>query len=321
MFQAYLGINPATQKPVKTTRRGFKTKKEAQLELNRLLVDFKKNGLSKHNNETFEEIYLLWLETYKTSVKEVTLLKTEIKFNKWILPIYGKLIMKNVTVKYAQEVINEWYKQTNQYKSLHATASRIFAYAVNLGLIDSNPLGKVILPKKKAKKQEKKVKVYSKDELKQLFSFLESQPNSYKNDFNRTLIRTMLYSGARVSELLALEWSDISFDDNTISISKTLSQTENGYKVESPKNESSYGTIAIDQQTILALKKWQVSRRKYMLSVGITNPTNVFCGIYKQVVTHHATYTRLKTITEKSGIPFLGNHSFRHTCASMLLDS
>nr|WP_242596095.1 Arm DNA-binding domain-containing protein [Enterococcus plantarum] len=60
MFQTYLGINQATGKEIRTTRRGFGTKKEAQLELNRLLVDFEKNGLEKNNNETFKEIFELW---------------------------------------------------------------------------------------------------------------------------------------------------------------------------------------------------------------------------------------------------------------------
>ena len=46
-FQAYLGVNSATGKPVKTTRRNFKTKKEAQLALSRLQVDFEQNGLDK----------------------------------------------------------------------------------------------------------------------------------------------------------------------------------------------------------------------------------------------------------------------------------
>lgn len=35
-FQAYLGSDPITGKPIKTTRRNFKTKKEAQLALSRL---------------------------------------------------------------------------------------------------------------------------------------------------------------------------------------------------------------------------------------------------------------------------------------------
>lgn len=47
MFHTYLGINPLTGKEARTTRRNFKTKKEAQIELNRLLVDFEENGLKK----------------------------------------------------------------------------------------------------------------------------------------------------------------------------------------------------------------------------------------------------------------------------------
>lgn len=122
---------------------------------------------------------------------------------------------------------------------------------------------------------------------------------------------------------MALEWNDIDFNNNTISIDKTLSQTKHkhGYKVSTPKNESSYGVVNMDAQTMTELKKWQVNQRKYMLSVGITNPSTLFCGIYKQVTTHHAIYTRLKNITSKADVPFLGNHVFRHTCASMLLDS
>lgn len=33
-FQTYLGVDPLTGKQVRTTRRGFKTKKEAQLACN-----------------------------------------------------------------------------------------------------------------------------------------------------------------------------------------------------------------------------------------------------------------------------------------------
>ncbi|MCC9080124.1 hypothetical protein LOS21_13190 [Enterococcus faecium] len=44
-------------------------------------------------------MYDLWLETYKTTVREATFIKTEIKFRKWILPKYGNLRVNEVTVK------------------------------------------------------------------------------------------------------------------------------------------------------------------------------------------------------------------------------
>ncbi|HAQ7805704.1 TPA: site-specific integrase, partial [Enterococcus faecium] len=99
LYEAYLGMNKMTGKPDKVRRRGYKTKKEAQLALSRLQVDYDKNGIKKANNETFKEVYDLWLETYKTTVREATFMKTEIKFRKWILPKYGNLRVNEVTVK------------------------------------------------------------------------------------------------------------------------------------------------------------------------------------------------------------------------------
>lgn len=114
LFKGYLGTDPVTGKEVHTTRRGFSTKKEAKLALSRLKLDYEENGLKKDEKETFKQIYELWVETYKTTVKEVTFIKNEIKFNKWILPVYGDLRIKEVTVKRAQQIVNAWAKETDR---------------------------------------------------------------------------------------------------------------------------------------------------------------------------------------------------------------
>jgi len=271
LFQTYLGISPLTGKEVRTTRRNFKTKKEAQIELNRLLVDFEENGLKKETNETFKEVYDLWYESYKTTVKEVTQLKIEIKFNKWILPKYGQFRIKEITTKHVQKILNQWAKTTDQYKVL--------------------------------------------------FQYLESKRSTYRAEYDKTLLRFLFFSGCRISEALALDWSDIDFESNTVTINKTLSQTKYGYKISSPKTRNSYGSLSLDNKTINWLKKWQINQKRYMLTLGITDPTMIFCGIYKEIITKHAIYSRMITICKNSGIPFLGNHVTRHTHAIMLLES
>lgn len=322
MFKAYLGIDPVTGKEVHTTRRGFSSSKKAKLALSRLKLDYEENGLKKDEKETFKQVYELWVETYKTTVKEVTFIKNEIKFNKWILPVYGDLRIKEVTVKRAQQIVNTWAKETDQYKVLHSTAKRIFEYAINLGLIQYNPLAHIMMPKRAKKAASGDVvKVYSKDQLKALFDYVNSLKPNYSNDYNKTLLRFLFYSGCRISEALALNWADIDFEDSNVLINKTLSQTKHGYKISSPKTDKSAAKVTLDSETISLLKKWQINQRKYMLSLGITDPTMIFCGIYKQMITHHAIYARMLTITNKSGIPFLGLHVTRHTHASLLLDA
>lgn len=320
-FKSYLGIDKTTGKRIETTRRGFKTKKEAQLALSRLQVDFEKQGLIKSNNDTFEDIYSLWIETYQTTVKEVTFIKTQIKFSKWILPKYGNLRIKEITVKHAQRIVNDWSKSTDQYRVLHSTASRIFKYAINLGVIERNPLEYVIMPKREQTASNDEIKVYTKEQLKTLFDYTSSKAPGYRNDYDKTLLRFLFYSGCRISEALALDWSDIDFNNGTVNINKTLSQSKYGYKVTSPKTSTSNAILPLDSSTVSTLKRWQVNQRKYMLTLGITEPTMIFCGIYKEIVTHHSIYSRLKTITGNAGLPFLGVHVTRHTHASLLLDS
>ncbi|MGM0111066.1 tyrosine-type recombinase/integrase [Enterococcus sp. DIV0187] len=323
MFRLYLGKDETTGKDKETTRRGFETKKEAQLACAKLKLDFEKDGLvKKTNKETFQDVYTLWLETYRTTVKEVTFIKTEIKFKKWILPHYGSLFIDKVTVKNAQKILNQWAKDTDQYRVLHSTAKRIFAYAVHLGLIQFNPLEHVMMPKRtRGNHTSDAIKVYSKEQIKILFDYLDTEPHTYSSDFNKVLLRFLFFSGCRVSEALALNWKDIDFDKKEVTISKTLSQTKNGYSISQPKTAGSNATVSLDDKTLSILKRWQIDQRKYMLSLGITDPSLVFCGIYKQIITHHSIYQRLKTITTNAELPFLGVHVTRHTHASILLDA
>lgn len=54
-FQAYLGINPETGKSVKTTRRNFKTQREAKLALARLQSEYENNLLTKEKPKTYKD--------------------------------------------------------------------------------------------------------------------------------------------------------------------------------------------------------------------------------------------------------------------------
>lgn len=65
-FQIYLGTDPLTGKKKTTRRRGFKTKKEAQIVLSRLELDVYNHGLpTKNDNSIFSDIYQLWFTQYQ----------------------------------------------------------------------------------------------------------------------------------------------------------------------------------------------------------------------------------------------------------------
>ncbi|WP_459129888.1 Arm DNA-binding domain-containing protein [Guggenheimella bovis] len=71
MFKISLPTDPRTGKRKHTARRGFKTKKDAEIAYLRLIAAEDEVGKSKRM--TFAEVYEVWMGLYKLRVKESTL--------------------------------------------------------------------------------------------------------------------------------------------------------------------------------------------------------------------------------------------------------
>lgn len=182
-FQAYLGTNPATGKPIKTTRSNFKTKKAAQLELSRLKVEFDKKGLQKKSNETFQNLYKLWFESYKTTVREATSLVTEMNIKNHVLPVIGRMRVSQISPIVAQDLVNSLSKKLKQYKVIVQYLVKIMELGVTLEIIEKNPFIRVTRPKEITDDPEvKRIKFYTMDEVEKVFTHLNNKVSEVKNN-------------------------------------------------------------------------------------------------------------------------------------------
>lgn len=240
MFVAYLGTDPITGKQKRTTRRGFKTEREAKIAEARLQTEVSQNGFLNNDITTFEEVYKLWLEQYENTVRESTYQRVLTLFDTAILEHFKDIPVKKITVPYCQKVINKWNKQYSDMKAIRIYESNVLNYAVNLKTIADNPFKYTKAPRKKETQQDASMKYYSSDELKQFLTFVEDDPLYY------AIFRTLAFTGFRRGELMALTWNDIDFTKQTISINKTCARGSN-YKlvIQEPKTKSSYRTIPL----------------------------------------------------------------------------
>lgn len=62
MFNFYVSIGPITGKKKRTTRRGFKTRREAQLALAELRLHINEDGAGSVNEMTYKDVYDLWIQ-------------------------------------------------------------------------------------------------------------------------------------------------------------------------------------------------------------------------------------------------------------------
>lgn len=320
LFQTYLGIDPATGKERRTTRRGFKTMKEAKQAERNLLLDVEENGLPSNQSDgfhdpTFEELASLWLENYRTTVKASTFENVKSKVEKMTEEHFKELKLKKITVAYCQRVVIELSKSYILYNHYLSVINRIFKYAVLMDILNSNPFDKVIKPK--SRQVQRKGNFLTKEELKEFLKLAQTATLSYFFP----LVHLMSYTGLRQGEALALKWSDIDFENKKITVDKTAVRIKEKQTLQTPKTKNSKRVISIDPTTLSILKSWKKDQIKIYFKNGkhfegddnfiFTNERadwvqiHNFIPYFKRFVTDH----KLKPITP---------HGLRHTHASLL---
>lgn len=326
-FQSYLGINPKTGKSIKTTRRNFKTKKEAQLELNRLLASFENEGLKKQEKIKFKEVYQMWFDNYKSTVKEATSLATERHIRLRVLPVLGDIYVDKIDTKTAQKLVNSLSNKLQTYRAVIQYCSKIMRFAIHLDFLEKNPFENTVRPISKKTRAEKDVKFYTAEQINLALDYLSSKA-TYSNDksllskyfshWDYTMYRLLAFSGLRGGEALALNFDDIDFTNKTLTVNKTLSQTKYGYKIESPKTKSSNRVISLDDKTIQILKKWQLLQKKFLFENGGKNINVIFPNIDGDYSNRQSLYQRSARLAKSVGLPNIGTHGWRHSHASLL---
>lgn len=323
LFQTYLGIDPATGKERRTTRRGFKTMKEAKQAERNLLLDVEENGLPSNQSDgfqdpTFEELASLWLENYRTTVKPSTFENVKSKVEKMTEEHFKELKLKKITVAYCQRVVIELSKSYVLYNHYLSVINRIFKYAVLMDILNSNPFDKVIKPK--SKQVQRKGNFLTKEELKEFLKLAQTATLSYFFP----LVHLMAYTGLRQGEALALKWSDIDFENKKITVNKTAVRIKEKQTLQTPKTKNSKRVISIDPTTLSILKGWKKDQIKIYFKNGkhfegdenfiFTNQRgdwvhiHNFIRYFKRFIADHD----LKPITP---------HGLRHTHASLLFSA
>ena len=316
MLQAYLGVDPFTGKQKRTTRRGFKTQKEAKKAERELLLLIEENGFTDRSSKpTFKEVADLWLESYETTVKPTTYQNTKNYLNAIVENHFKEIRIESVSVAMMQKIVIDLSKKYVAYLSQLSIINRVFKYAVHLDIIQTNPVDRIIRPKQQKFRKEKIA--LTKEELKQFLTLAkkDARPVLY------TAWHTLAYTGLRRGELLGLEWSDIDFENKTISINKTLVTVNGSLYTQSPKTKRSTRTISLDDATIQVLKNWKLEQKKQFFKNGVKSTDIVITNIKGSYLDFAYFRDELKKFLSTHNLKQFSVHSLRHTHASLLFEA
>lgn len=181
--------------------------------------------------------------------------------------------------------------------------------------ISDNPCSKVVIPKGEVKEKQ----IYSQEEMELLLTRLMGEPVKYKAFFY-----LIAYSGFRRSEMLGLEWKDIDFENNIISVRRTSNYTaERGIYTDTTKTKRSQRTLKISPFIMDILREHKADQDAEALRLGDkwVETDRLFTKWNGEEMNNQTPYGWLKEFCQKNDMPFYGIHSFRHFAASSLISA
>lgn len=296
---------------------GFKSKKEAEKALPKLLVKLEDGELIDTNNMTIEKFFSEWLEG---KIKKDNLSPTTIDgykniiFNH-IIPTIGKLKLQEVKPyniqKYFDLKSNSLSARTlNNHKRVLTTG---FIHALDMDLIEKNPMNRVKPPREK----KEETKILNVDECNLL---LEKVQNNLTLKMPVTLA---LLLGLRRGEVLGLSWDSVDLDNKTIKIVQNLEYVKGKYYFKEPKTLKSKRTLSIPDSLVDILRKhytWQCEMKLRSKNTW-GSKENLVCTRKKDgtVITPHTLSTMFNYFLRTNKLPQIRFHDLRHTNASLML--
>lgn len=308
-FQISLGTDPITNKRIVTRRRGFKTKKEAEQEYNKLKISEYNQPKASAHIISFAELYQVYLkEIYQT--KNILYVRSiEYACQNHVLPYFDNVVnIQKITRKH----ILEYQKHLQQSKLSNNTINKIMLYlsAIFKVACDSDYLTKSpYFNVPRLTLQKKKMQFFTPQQFKQYSNCIQSDELIFKAFF------TLAYfSGARASELLALTWGDIQNDIMTIN--KTFHYSKKEYHIKETKNKTSNRNITLDKNTLSILMAWKSEQAELL---NQSESTFIFID-YTDYPSRHRFYHKIETICKRAKLEPIRLHDFRHSHVALLID-
>ena len=274
------------------------------------------HGYTGHGaNTIFEDFLDEWLKSKSNAIKNTTWNLYECVIRNHINPILGKIKLSDISPQKIQTLYIQKERDgvgNRTIRVIYTLLNSSLRNAVRLGAIHTNPTEATTPPKYETPEMQS----YSEHEITQLLL-------AVKGTSLEAIIYLAITTGLRQSELLALKWSDIDWDRNTISVQRQLKRKYE-YKeyFSSLKTKSGRRTISLGINTIDKLRDHHQQQMNEKKEMGDRwNENDLIFPSTIGTPTHQRNLLRkFKTLIEESGLREIRFHDLRHTAASLMLN-
>lgn len=224
-----------------------------------------------------------------------------------LYPIFGHIPIRELSPLIIRNWITGLSLTVKTVRNILTPLRNMLDQALNDGVIERNPLDKLVLSKlinKKTSQSNWEVDPFDQDEIKAILNEASGQA--------RNLFQFAFFAGLRTSELIALEWDDIDWLKGLVRVSRAVVlKQEKGTKTKSGARD-----VLLLPPALEALKNQKsftfLEGKRVFYNPRTDTPWETDGQIRKTCWAH---------ILRKAGVRYRNPYQTRHTYASMMLSA
>ncbi len=239
-----------------------------------------------------------WLEDYSYNLALNTVRGYRVNINHLCKHI-GDIELAELNYKDIQHCYAELSKELSGTSVLycHRVLRTALHHAERFELINKNPCDFVYPPKR----NRVKFNILNEEELQILF-------NITKNTWLYLPVMLSAVLGLRRGEVLALQWSDVDFRNNCITVNHSASIINGVFTLSTLKTDKSHRTLLISSHL-----------SDYLYSCYASSRCQYICNRFNDPISPNVLDKYFRKVCSSIRIPYIRFHDLRHTNATLLL--
>lgn len=344
-----------------------KTDRQNQKALERFVIEFEdkvKSGKYLDGEKlTFQAFTDVWLADYALQHLEPSTLQLyKHLLKQHIIPAIGNIKLSKLQPNQLNKLYNTLASERKDGKSggyapktikhVHNLISAVYSAAVKWNIVLNNPCDRVEVPKQVPTRD--KLKYFTIEQTEIFIGLLDKDFSTTCQAHDRTddtgkvyhvadyvetrkiptqfklFFLLAIYGGMRRGELIALEWSDLDFKNNAISITKSTGIVDGKPYTKEPKTRSSIRMISIPASVMKVAHEWRMEQLRYRMAIGSQweGADHVFIQWNGKQMYPSTPYHAFKRIihrynetvkNDSDKLPDIPLHGLRHTSATLLI--
>lgn len=317
-----IGKDPSTGRRLRHFESIKGTKRDAQRRLAELLVSIEEGNYIKPSRFTLGQWLENWINSYvATNCSLRTLESYQSEMRRHLAPALGAIPLTHLLPQHLQN----YYAQAlskGRMDGKGGLAARTVLYhhrilfeaigcAVKQGVLGRNVAQAVDPPSP----ERRNMATLAPENVPKFLEVARETPYY-------TFFYTLLHSGLRRGELLALKWRNVDLDMASLSVVQTLHRLSGkGYIMKQPKSPRSRRSVSLSPSLALLLRehKKKQEMERLLLGKSLVEDDFVFSHpdgspLDPDTVTH-----AFAKIIRRAGLPHIRLHDLRHTHATLML--